>query len=176
MTQLSQNGNIRHYLGNKTRYEIKTCRTPISAAFYYHESNLWFSSCSDPKMPRLSLVGSQNGLFGHYLGNIKRNDLETMLYPHKCGHSTSMKVTWGYHLVRFQTCPNWAQRVAKMAILAIILETKRDATLKPWSNPINAAIPLPCKWFGVLISFRSQNAQIEPNGQPKWPFGQYIGN
>ena len=36
--------------------------------------------------------------------------------------------------------------------------------------PINAAIPHPLKWFRVLISFRFQNAQIEPKGQPKWHF------
>ena len=38
---------------------------------------------------------------------------------------------------------------------------------------INAAIPLPKKWFGVLISFRSQNALM---GSQNGFFGQYLGN
>ena len=37
-------------------------------------------------------MGSQNGLFDQYLGNGKRYSPETKLYPHKSGHSTSVKV------------------------------------------------------------------------------------
>ena len=44
-------------------------------------STLVLISCSDPKMPKLSPMASQNGLFGQYPGNGKRFDLETMLYP-----------------------------------------------------------------------------------------------
>ena len=46
--------------------------------------------------------------------------------------------------------------------MAIILETKRDTTQKACSALINADIRL-----GVIISFKSQDSQIVPNGQPK---------
>ena len=72
------------------------------AAFHFHENNLGFLSCSDPKMPKLNQMGSYKGLFGHYLEMEKRYDLETMLYPNKCGHSSKssfMKVIWGYLLL-----------------------------------------------------------------------------
>ena len=89
---------------------------PISVAFHLHKSNLGFLSCPDPKMPRLSPLGSQNSIFCHSLGN------------------------------------------------------KKGMTLTLCSAHMNAAIPLPQKWFRVRISFRSQNAEIEPSGQPKWHF------
>ena len=112
----SQNGILGHYLGNITRYNLETMLWTQMQPFHFHESNLGLLSCSDPEMSQLIPMGSQNGLFGHYLGNKKRYDPGTMLYPHKCGYFASNK------------------------------------------------------WFGVLISVISQDAQIEPSGQPKWLF------
>ena len=71
-----------------------------------------------------------------------------MLYPHNCGHSTSMKVIWGYYLVHI---PKWAQWAAKMAILANLFRRERDTTLKPCSTPITAAMKV--IWGYYLVHF-----------------------
>ena len=85
--------------------------------FCIHRSSVALLSRSDHKMPKLSPVGSHNGLIGQYLWNRKTYDPKTMLCSQICGHSSAIY-----------------------------------------------------KWFEVLISIGSQNAQIEPNGQPKWHF------
>ena len=53
-------------------------------------------------MRLLHFQSSQNGLFGHYLGNGKRYDPKNMLCPHECGDSASIKMVWGSISFRYQ--------------------------------------------------------------------------
>ena len=133
-------------------------------------------SCSDPNMPKLSPMGSQNGHLGHYHGNEKRYNPETMLYPHKCSYFASKEEVRGYYLVKIPKCPNWAQWAAKMAFLANILGTGRDKTLKSCFDPWMWSFCVVMLVNGLCISFGIQDIPIlkfgaQKRGFPKVDFG-----
>ena len=70
----SQNGFFGQYLGNR---DMDTTLKP-----YIYRSGLGFLSRSDPKIPKLSPMGSQNGILANILGTEvrERYDLETTAY------------------------------------------------------------------------------------------------